>query len=382
MAGQAWRTPAVLMNGGLVRSAARTPALAALGVAFGTFGELLQGRLPDSNRDFLVTSPIVRGSVATFWFDPDRSDLQVMPACKVKSLRAAELTLARLDQPAGGTLVVDSDLPVGKGFASSSADLVATIRAVGNAAGIAVTPALTEDLLRQIEPSDGIMYPGSVAFYHREVKLHSRLGFLPSMTIVGVDEGGEVDTLAFNKIPKSFTAAEQREYSGLLNMAAAAIRSGDTATIGRVATRSAVLNQRLNPKRMLLEVMEISDRVGGVGVVAAHSGTTLGILLDDKDRDYPRKLHDAAVACDALVGRASIDHSLRLTEFQLASLLDPRFTAPVPRYSWRKNHDPQRRAQCDRPYAPAPSQLGIGLRRGNLCEAGDAELLRHEGPGG
>jgi uncharacterized protein involved in propanediol utilization len=338
--------------------AEHTCAQAAAGVAFGTFGELLQGRLPGSDLDFLVTSPIVRRSVATFWFDKQHGDMEVVPAFKVKSLRAAELTLARCGQSAGGILMIDSDLPVGKGFASSSADLVATIRAVGQAAGIAVTPALTEDVLRQIEPSDGVMYPGSVAFYHREVRLHSRLGFLPPLTIVGVDEGGEVDTVGFNQIPKSFTLAEECEYAGLLDIATKAIQAGDVATIGHVATRSALLNQRLNPKRLLSAVLEISSQIGGVGVMTAHSGTTVGILLDEKDPDYPRRLHRAAAACAALAAHVSIDHSLRFSEFKMASRLgELPIPQSVPRYSWRRIHDLQRCAHRDRPYTVAPPSI-------------------------
>jgi uncharacterized protein involved in propanediol utilization len=325
------------MSGGLAAAATFTPPRATVGIAFGTFGELLQGRLPDGNRDFLITSPIARCSVAAFWPDPERSDVQVVPGSKLKSLRAAQLALARGDVPMGGTLVIDSDLPEGKGFASSSADLVATIRAVSNAIGLAVTPTMTEDLLRQIEPSDGVMYPGSVAFYHREVKLHSCLGFLPSVTIVGVDEGDEVDTIKFNRIPKSFTTDEQNEYATLLNVAAAAIRDQDAATIGYVATRSTMLNQRLNPKRMLDDVLEITDRVGAVGVLSAHSGTILGILLDEADSDYPRKLHATAAACSALAGHASIDYSLQLPEFQMASAaFEEPFTTSV---SQRRIHD-------------------------------------------
>jgi uncharacterized protein involved in propanediol utilization len=335
-----------------------TLARAAVGVAFGTFGELVQGRLPGSDLDFLVTSPIVRRSVATFWFDQRHGDMEVVPVFKVKSLRAAKLTLARCGRPAGGILKIDSDLPVGKGFASSSADLVATIRAVGQGAGVTVTPALTEDVLRQIEPSDGVMYPGSVAYYHREVRLHSRLGFLPPLTIVGIDEGGEVDTVAFNQIPKSFTLAEQCEYARLLDVAAEAIRAGDVAMIGHVATRSAQLNQRLNPKRTLSAMVEISSRVGGVGVMTAHSGTTVGILLDEQDPDYPRQLHRAAAACTALAGQASIDHSLRCSESEMAShVLDRPFPSSVPRYSWRRVHDLQRCAQRNWSYTVAPPQL-------------------------
>lgn len=94
---------------------------------------------------------------------------------------------------------------------------MATARAVASALGVDLPPHAIEDLLRRIEPTDGVMYPGVVAFEHRNVALLDQLGVLPPMTIVGIDEGGTVDTVAFNKIPKNFTAAERDEYARLLD---------------------------------------------------------------------------------------------------------------------------------------------------------------------
>ena len=42
------------------------------------------------------------------------------------------------------------------------------------------------------------MYGHVVAFYHRQVRLCRVLPELPPLTIVGIDEGGQVDTVDFN----------------------------------------------------------------------------------------------------------------------------------------------------------------------------------------
>ena len=293
----------------------RSPLLArtGAGVAFGTFGELVQGVLPGQDLDFLVTNPIARYSAATFHRDPEQAAIQVVPARKVRSRLAAQLALSAHGAPGGGTLVIDSDIPEGKGFASSSADLVAAIRAVGDACGFAVTPTFIEDLLRQIEPSDGVMYPGVVAFYHRTVRLHSYLGVLPPLTIVGIDEGGQVNTIDFNGIPKPFSVREKDEYGELLTLMVGAVRAANGALIGHIATRSAQLNQRLNPKRTLANAIDISNRIGGLGVMAAHSGTTIGILLDEGDRDYWKKLRRAIAACKPLTASVTVDRCLQFT---------------------------------------------------------------------
>jgi L-threonine kinase len=278
--------------------------------AFGTFGELLQGVLPEQNRDFLVTLPIARWSTARFTVDPAMTTVVVRPAHKSKARRAATALLEFAGITAGGVLVLDSGLPEGKGMASSSADLVATVRAVGNAIGVRATPELIESVLRQIEPTDGVMYQGIVSFYHREVRMRQFLGSLPPLTVVGADEGGAIDTVAFNRIPKPFSPAEKREYARLLDTLTDAVRDADVRAVGRVATRSAELNQSLRPKRLLTDITSVCQQAGGLGVVAAHSGTTLGVLLDNRDPEYPDRLAFVANALGTLAGNATVHRTL------------------------------------------------------------------------
>ena len=277
--------------------------------AFGTFGELLQGALPDG-LDFLVTMPIARWSTASFHHDPGARDVTVRPQHKSKALALVRAMLTRSGRGGGGLLLLDGDLPEGKGLASSSADLVATARATGLALGGVPTPEAIEDLMRGIEPSDGVMYPGVVAFHHREVRLRARLGHLPPMVVVGVDEGGEVETVGFNRQPKHFTTASMRTYERLLATLTDAVAAGDVDLIGEVATRSALMNQRLCRKRFLDEMIEVCRAVGGLGVVAAHSGTALGVLLAADDPAYPDRLDRTRRACAALSDSVWVDRCL------------------------------------------------------------------------
>jgi L-threonine kinase len=282
----------------------------ATSTVFGTFGELLQGVLYENDLDFLVTFPIACYTTATFQPDSDSSAINVYPRYKQKALKLARLMLEHCACPIGGTITLESSLPEGKGLASSSADLVATARAIGGYLGHEPHPALIEALLRKIEPSDGVMYSSIVAFYHRKVQLREQLGSLPSLTIMGIDEGGEVDTVEFNRIPKLFSAAKKQEYERLLAQLARAIQHKDVHAVGQIATQSALMNQRLQPKRTLDAMIAICRNVQGLGVIAAHSGTVLGLLLSPAAPNYRQQLIDARAACEALTGNVSIYHSL------------------------------------------------------------------------
>jgi L-threonine kinase len=276
--------------------------------AHGTFGELLQGALPDGT-DFLVTLPIDRRSYARFRLDV-AGPLQVFPSHKWKAARLARMLLDAGLGDAGGLLILDSDLLVGKGLASSSADLVATVRALGHVLDLDTSPEAVETWLRAIEPTDGVMYPGVVVFEHRRVRMRDFLGTLPPLTIVAVDEGGQVDTMAFNRLEKSFSAQERNEYDELLGQLTQAISTGDLASVGAVTTRSAVLNQRLLPKRHLDQMIVISRTVGGLGVVCAHSGTMIGILLATADPEYAARLDAVRQACADFAPRLYVFQSL------------------------------------------------------------------------
>ncbi|WP_328419158.1 kinase [Micromonospora sp. NBC_00389] len=281
-----------------------------VGTAFGTFGELLQGVLPDADRDFLVTFPMAQWATATFWPSSELARIRVFPQHKRKSARLAATMMDLFGLPGGGVLELGGGLAEGKGYASSSADLVATARAVGDAFGRTLSERTIESLLRRIEPSDGVMYDGIVAFHHREVRLRERIGVLPPLTVVAHDEGGAVDTIRFNRIPKPFDEADKREYARLLAALTAAVRAGDLPAVGEVTTRSAVLNGKLRPRRHFDVLHRLCREVDGYGLVIAHSGTALGVLLDRDDPERAAKIDHVRAACVALPGTVTVHRSL------------------------------------------------------------------------
>ncbi|MET9255195.1 kinase [Streptomyces sp. NPDC003717] len=313
------------MTGTLTRAATPAPGhRRAVGVStcYGTFGELLQGALPPSggdDGDFLVTLPIARWATARFTRGTPGSGVRVVPAHKSKARRMATAVLETFGAPPDGDLVLDGDLPEGKGFASSSADLVATARAVANALSVPLPEPLLERLLARIEPTDGVLHPGVVAFDHRAVRLRSRLGSLPEAVIVGVDEGGEIDTVAFNRALPPFGRGRRQEYAALLERMADAVARRDLRAVGALATRSALLNQDRCPKRALEAVLRIALDVGAVGVTAAHSGTMLGIVLDPGDPGYRGRFAATLDACADLGHEVTLHRTLGFDDRRTAT---------------------------------------------------------------
>lgn len=279
-----------------------------IGKSFGTFGELLQGVGTDE-QNFLITLPINRYSQVTFESRPDFPDLIVSPSYRLKSRQIALRILQLYDLPIGGVIEINSNIPVGKGLASSSADIVATARAIDHCFALHLSREQMEWFIQEMESTDGVMYDGIVSYYHRAVRLRECLGRVPHLSIVSIDEGGEVDTAEFNKISSSYGAAEKSEYDDLLASISSAIKGHNLKAMGEISTRSAILNQRLLEKRQMDQVLDICNAVSGLGIVITHSGTCIGILLDQTDVEYGRQLHKAYDLMSALHGEVTIFHT-------------------------------------------------------------------------
>lgn len=256
------------------------------GFANGTLGELVQGQTV-AGEDFLVTFPVALWSSVRAVIND--SGIVIAPPKKSKARRMASLVLQRLGLPnAGAVLEIDCAIPEGKGCASSTADVVATARAVCDAVGLQLEPGEVGELAVQIEPSDGVMWDGVVAFNHRAGRLLRHLGTLPPLGLVALDLGGHVDTVQFNHRPKDYSPTERRLCQEALDQVAAAIERRDVQLLGEACTRSARIHQRVLTKPELPGLIEIVDETGGCGVNVAHSGTIVGLI-------YPPDRPDAVM---------------------------------------------------------------------------------------
>lgn len=258
---------------------------AGYGQANGTFGELLQGILPNQ-KNFMVTLPINLFSYATFVPNSLTSEISIFPQSKQKSAIIAKLILTYYQINCGGTLTINSEIPEGKGLASSSADLVATAYALQDSFNLSLNAELIANFIAQIEPTDGVMYKGVTSFYYKEVKLKEYIGDLPSISIVGLDEGKYIDTLEYNKQEKIYTPFCALKYEYMLENLTKAIKMIDLQTLGQISTKSALMNQRHNYKSSLEFMINLCNNIKGLGVAVAHSGTFVGILLDPNAESF------------------------------------------------------------------------------------------------
>jgi L-threonine kinase len=275
--------------------------------AFGTCGELAQGQF-DSGEDFLITLPVDMWAEMRVTIDVNSSEVRGNIE-KTKTILAIRKTLDYLGfANFGATFQSQSDLPEGKGMASSSADIVAACRAVSAALKLPLSAEEISRIAISIEPTDGVMYEGSVCYNHREGSLLETFGNLPPFNLLVLDLGNQVDTVAFNHPPKNYTTAERDKINQAYELIKSGIQMQDLAQIGLGATLSAEVNQRILVKPHFERIASIARAHGASGICAAHSGTVLGLLF------APRASHRIATARRSILN--DVDRSIKFFETQ------------------------------------------------------------------
>lgn len=248
------------------------------GKSFGSFGEIAQGQL-SSGEDFLCTLPVDLWSTCSLTCTPIRGPL-VVECDWPKSRDTVLLTLERLRITKGFHVGIEftRNIPIGKGLSSSTADMLAAIRATQEVFGILLTDAFVSDLMAMIEPHDALHYNSSVAYNHRQGKLLRDFGHIPRWLILIVDSGGQVDTIRYNQ-RLWFTANHLRLYDALFERLSAAFAARRDAEIARCASESARLHADMTENAFLVAALGIEAEIGAIGTVATHSGTCAGFLF-------------------------------------------------------------------------------------------------------
>ncbi|MFY0758405.1 kinase [Metabacillus dongyingensis] len=243
----------------------------------GTFGELVQGVLCE--RPFLITLPIpILRSNAVFIPHNKKGDI-TGPLSNTKAVEACKKVFQRFDLKGGGHLKVNSNIPRGKGLASSSADVVAAMKAVADSYSLPLSEEIISRISSEIEPTDGVMYKEVVAYDYIHGQLIERFGSLPSFVLIGMDLGGTINTLEFNRQPKRYSMEDQAVFLKAYHLAKLGMEIQDLSFVCQAATLSACINQKISPKRYFSEFKSIASKYDG-GLIVAHSGTVLGVLLN------------------------------------------------------------------------------------------------------
>lgn len=239
----------------------------------GTCGQIAQGWR--NGQPFLITCPVGLYSRALV---TDRTSVKSGFGQKARlALKSTYSYLGATHFPYGMTL--ESQLPSGKGMASSSADISAVIAAVGAAFGEHLLPDEIGELAAGIEPTDGVFYPGIANMNYMTGELYKLYQDVPKMIIAMFDTepGNEINKVDFhahfaeNKMPTDSSPE-------LLALIDRLDRGVTPELLAEIAVMSARENQRLLEKPDYEEILAFAKSLGALGVCVAHVGTMIGVM--------------------------------------------------------------------------------------------------------
>ena len=242
----------------------------------GSCGEFVQGFFHGAPT--LITCPIEKFSTVEI-----SNEFFGVEGLGEKSLQMLKKTLEFFDiKNFNCGIRLTSELPRGKGMASSSADLAAVAKAVALFFGKNISAEKIATLAASIEPTDGIFFNGAVAMNPVTGEFLKKIFVPKNLTVAIFDYGGEVDTLKFNR-RSNFQIPALDDF---LNF--------------ELVEKSALANQEILYKKNLREIISFAKSLGAVTVNAAHSGTVTGIFFSGADKNIDAKISEIARRFDCI----------------------------------------------------------------------------------
>jgi len=174
---------------------------------------------------------------------------------------------------------ISSDIPVGKGMASSTADIVGVIVAVATMAGKPIQPDWVGKMAADIEPTDNIMFKEWVLFNHLSGELIESYKAFGDLSVVILEMDEVVDTKKLRQTG-AFSKESKPNPSRALELLKEAVKCKNLKVLGQAMKLSAIENQSILFKPYLEELIGLSEAYKIVGINSAHSGSVLGIVFE------------------------------------------------------------------------------------------------------
>lgn len=252
----------------------------------GTCGEWIQTLR--QGRECLVSLPIDEYTqVKVGWASPEaafRSQLKLMSKSQSALILIGKELEITQKQLANITIDISRQLAIGKGMASSTADLAGIIKGVSSLVDVPITPEQILNLCCRIEASDGIMFDRLTLIDHLEgTVLESFETFLPVDILMLVPES-QYET---SQLREESCYLEKLSHKSEipLNLFKKAMVEQSLIDLGKASIQSLLENEPILKNNCLESLIELSALHACYGVVGGHSGTVSGLLINDKKTD-------------------------------------------------------------------------------------------------
>lgn len=249
----------------------------------GSCGELIQGII--KGKELLISYPIEIGTTLSIELSKEKGKTNLMP----KMREAIKRTLNFIGIPERYMedirIKKESQLAFGKGMSSSTADIASTILGIGVLFGVELDNSIVAKIAVSIEPTDSIIFEEITLFDSLKGEITLPIVPVPSLKVIVLEGRGSVDTLEYHRRIGNAPYSYAGEWEGIYLKMESALKAGDWYKVGASAIESARIQQNFLPKPYLDDIIDVALTSGAYGVNVAHSGTAVGIFMDEKIDD-------------------------------------------------------------------------------------------------
>lgn len=256
------------------------------GICPASCGEFVQGIL--DNEEYLSSYAIDMFSVASL--EEKKEDINLGSK---KSRKAIEKVFEKFNIPIEESknisLDLKSNIPIGKGMASSTADIGATIKATLSILNKKLNDEEISLIASEIEPTDSIILYKNSIFNPVNGSVKKYLSSFDNGRVIILEPKEILETKIIRSNPDYLNIKLENKsiIKKSFNLLEKGLENNDLKLIGQACTLSSLANENIHKKPYLNEIIEISQSMNAYGVNIAHSGTVIGILID-KNMDYER----------------------------------------------------------------------------------------------
>lgn len=249
----------------------------------GTCGEWIQTRDDKTGTECLVSATIgLYNEIIAYEAARDlalQSQMHLLPKSKAALIKVAEhLEL----EPAQWQNIVfcrgENALSIGKGMASSTADIAAVMLAVALLKGKSIDVQTLLKLCCTIEPSDGTMLSGLHLIDHLNGNVLETFPTMPAVDILMLLPHTIFETEKL-RLKADYLHKLELKSKHPLEQFRQGVANSNLDLMGHAATLSLLENEHILSKRYLAELIDLSQKHQCHGVIGGHSGTVAGIIL-------------------------------------------------------------------------------------------------------
>jgi len=188
-------------------------------------------------------------------------------------------------------ITVGNGIPIGKGMASSTADIAGIIFGLSKHFNFDISSELLSKFCVEIEPTDSIIFEKLSLFDHINGVLVEDYDWELDFKVLCLEPNQRINTVDFRSGKEDFFKSKNQNSKALDKFREAYMKKSYDK-LAEATLDSAFENQEILEKPYIKKIIKIMEKNYCYGLNVAHSGTVIGIMYDEVKVDIEKLIYD------------------------------------------------------------------------------------------